>query len=278
VEGGSSKVNTTLFPWIGGKFYLLEHLYPLPTHDVFIDVFGGSGVVSLNYKGSGRVVYNDINSRVVNFYKCLAKDPEFLMKLCYTKGLLDSKELFKEYQATVDNLMEDAARYFYVGQHSYRGLQDTFHEIEIDRKRHEVFLNKVKMLKAFWRTVKTWQIENIDYKDLIKRCQKQPNTLMYLDPPYSIGTEYYDRMPGNPQKPFDINEMVEALIDCQCKVMISYDDLEPLEPLVDLGYSVQKIKRVQRANVAKGKGKEEVAEYILRNFKTTRKIDEFMED
>lgn len=54
---------------MGSKYKLLRDIIPLfPKHiDVFYDLFGGSGVVSINVCGRcNRVVYNDFNENVVN--------------------------------------------------------------------------------------------------------------------------------------------------------------------------------------------------------------------
>lgn len=60
-------------PYMGNKYNLLPQLLPLfpKTCDIFVDGFGGSGVVSLNYKGTKQTIYNEFNPNIVNLLKCL---------------------------------------------------------------------------------------------------------------------------------------------------------------------------------------------------------------
>lgn len=266
----------TMFPWIGGKAYLLPFLKPYPKHDLFVDVFGGSGAVSLNYNGGQQVVYNDINSRVVNYYRQLRDNPDALIETARVFGILDSKDLFKEYLKPAPDSLIDAACYMYVALHSYRGIQDTFHAL--DPKYHRAFFNKTENLLSFWQIVKNWHIENMDYKDAIKRFGKSRNTLLYCDPPYNIGTDYYNRMSGTENLDlFKIEELVDLLLKTDSKVMLSYDNLDPLKPLIEeKGYNVQVIQRLNKAAASNGNKQQCVTEYVLRNFKTTHKIDEYL--
>lgn len=53
-------------PYMGNKFKLLKQLIPLfPKRcDTFFDMFGGSGVVSMNYHGEKGTVYNEFNYNI----------------------------------------------------------------------------------------------------------------------------------------------------------------------------------------------------------------------
>ena len=54
--------------YMGNKYKLLKYLIPLfPKQcNVFVDAFGGSGVVSMNYQGQEKTIYNEFNHNVVN--------------------------------------------------------------------------------------------------------------------------------------------------------------------------------------------------------------------
>lgn len=54
-------------PYMGNKYKLLKQLLPLFPEkcDTFYDLFGGSGVVSMNYKGQNKTVYNEFNSNII---------------------------------------------------------------------------------------------------------------------------------------------------------------------------------------------------------------------
>ena len=78
LDRASAKKQTILkapFGWAGGKTRILDFLIPLiPNTNTFVDVFGGSGVVLFNKQRVQNEVYNDANSGVVFYYRCL-RDP-----------------------------------------------------------------------------------------------------------------------------------------------------------------------------------------------------------
>lgn len=67
--------------YMGNKYKLLKQLIPLfPNEcDVFLDLFGGSGVVSMNYQGKKKTIYNEFNDNIVNLVKIMVQNkPENL--------------------------------------------------------------------------------------------------------------------------------------------------------------------------------------------------------
>lgn len=68
-------------PYMGNKYKLLKDLIPLfPEEcDIFIDAFGGSGVVSMNYQGKNMTIYNEFNHNIVELIKMIVNNnPEDL--------------------------------------------------------------------------------------------------------------------------------------------------------------------------------------------------------
>lgn len=67
--------------YMGNKYKLLKQLIPLFPKEcnTFVDLFGGSGVVSMNYKGKVRTIYNEFNSNVIGLINMLVNnEPEEL--------------------------------------------------------------------------------------------------------------------------------------------------------------------------------------------------------
>ena len=69
-----------LFAYAGNKRTLLENLVYLSQVDfrlvdaIFVDLFGGSGVVAVNTEiGSGNIILNELNPFLLNIYKALSK-------------------------------------------------------------------------------------------------------------------------------------------------------------------------------------------------------------
>lgn len=63
--------------YMGNKYKLLDFILPLFPNkcNVFYDLFGGSAVVSLNYKNKcNKVIYNDFNQNIVGLVKMLLEN------------------------------------------------------------------------------------------------------------------------------------------------------------------------------------------------------------
>src|SRR5690242_14460533 len=60
------------FPWYGGKGALAPLLVSLlPVHEVYCEVFGGSGALLFAKPPSRLEVFNDLDSGVVQFFRVL---------------------------------------------------------------------------------------------------------------------------------------------------------------------------------------------------------------
>lgn len=59
--------------YMGNKYKLLKQLIPLFPKEcnTFLDLFGGSGVVSMNYKGKEKTIYNEFNENIVELVKMI---------------------------------------------------------------------------------------------------------------------------------------------------------------------------------------------------------------
>lgn len=71
------------FGWFGGKYSHLEWLLPLlalPNMHTFVDAFGGSAAVTLNWPYAGVQVYNDLHGEVVNFFRMLREHKALLIE------------------------------------------------------------------------------------------------------------------------------------------------------------------------------------------------------
>ena len=90
-------------PYMGNKYKLLKQLIPLfPKEcDTFVDLFGGSGVVSMNYKGNSKTIYNEINPNIVGMIKMIVEnEPQELNK--YWQDKINKYEL-----STMSNKRQD---------------------------------------------------------------------------------------------------------------------------------------------------------------------------
>jgi DNA adenine methylase len=68
----------SLISYIGGKYYLANWIISLlPKGTVYVEPFGGGASVLLNKPRHPVEVYNDINEKLVNLFRCIQDDIAF---------------------------------------------------------------------------------------------------------------------------------------------------------------------------------------------------------
>lgn len=100
--------------WVGGKRLLRKKIieqFP-EEYGRYIEVFGGAGWVLFGKEERGMEVYNDVNSSLVNLYRCVKYHPEALQK--ELDGIMMSREIFFDCIQDTRGLtdIQRAARFF----------------------------------------------------------------------------------------------------------------------------------------------------------------------
>ncbi len=224
-------VAKNLMPYIGSKCRMLKFLNAifddLP-HTCFVDVFGGSGTVTLNKKTSKVDVLNDINKNIYTLYKILRDDEksselhEKLQLTCYSRT---EWNYAKEVCASGENIdeIERARCTFVLYNESFSGNSDCYGCDTTVSKAVRSMKSKVSQLPAFHNRIKNVYVENLDFRDIFKRYDRS-TALFYLDPPYHPATRKGLRYPC------EMDESQHcALLDCllSCRgacVLSGYDN------------------------------------------------------
>lgn len=203
------------FSYPGNKTESLKQILPrLPYLDTFVDVFGGSGVVTLNRSSCKLDVYNDRHSGVTAFFR-VVRQPKLMQQLAERIALsLHGREEFMwsrdTWQKVIDDDVEMAARWYVSVQSSFAG-------------RGAYFGRVTQGLGTMWRKIQenltlfndighrflTIQIENADWRTLFKDYDSLV-TVFYLDPPYIGHNIYQHGMTRN-----DHAEMCEKIFQCK---------------------------------------------------------------
>ena len=203
----------SLFPYAGGKIHLIRHIdqiYKKSNKTAFIDVFGGSGKVLMNIDSRNKI-YNDIDNSLVNIFETLRNYPDMLRsKFEYS---LNSRKLFYEYKSITDDSAENAFRRVYTYLMSFAGKGN--HYGYSVKSRMNKMANARKNIDDIYNEVKYWTIENLDYKDLIKRYDSV-DSFFYLDPPYYKIKFYRHNFKDN-----EFYELKETLNDIHGKYLLS---------------------------------------------------------
>lgn len=228
--------------YYGGKYHMIKHLLPLiPPHRTYVEVFGGGAQLLFAKAPSPVEVYNDIDGRLVNFFRVL-QDPEKAMKMLYILANTPyGRSVYKKARETVDegDEVERAAKFFIAIRQSFGGIINTgawgYAVTESGNKIARTvtsYLSAIDLLPLLHYRFRRVQIENDDFRKIIPRYDTA-ETFFYLDPPYVKST--LRRMP-----PFasmsdqDHEELVELLLNIKGKALLS-------------GYPNQIYKKLERA-------------------------------
>lgn len=186
------------FNYFGGKFTWLDNLYQnFPaqfTH--LVDLFAGSMVVSINYRGKVIRTANEINGEVTNFFTQLRDHETDLIRALrltpysekeFNDGWTDGSEISD---------IERARRFYVRARQSFFGLgaqrqKKGWHMC----KRHinaqggesvSRWKNGVEKLHEVAAEIReNFQIMNCDYMEAIDRIDF-PGAFFYCDPPYPL--------------------------------------------------------------------------------------------
>ena len=216
------KIVKGLFGYPGGKSKSVKQLIPyLPIRDIWVDVFGGSGIVTLNRQDSKKLdVYNDRWSGVTNFFQCLRDEKKMDEMIRRLSLMPQSKEEFYLSKTLADDWnveddIERATRFFYMINYSFGGLGRNW-----GRATGSTMLNYASKLKRFHDVRLRFmrcQIDNDDFEAIFKAYDSY-TTVFYCDPPY------LDQHVGMYKHTFDVSEhrrLLDAAMDCKGYVAIS---------------------------------------------------------
>lgn len=239
--------------WVGGKRLLRKKIieqFP-EEYGRYIEVFGGAGWVLFGKEERGMEVYNDVNSSLVNLYRCVKYHPEALQK--ELDGIMMSREIFFDCIQDTRGLtdIQRAARFFVAIKASYATTLDSFAVRPKNLKAAADFLEIAS------NRLKKVVIENVDFAQLL-RTYDRDDALFYLDPPYYNAENYYQGF-----KKEDHQRLKESVSQIKGKFLLSYNDCENIREM----YKEYKIIEVERQdNITTKRGSRRYKELIIKNY------------
>ena len=243
----------SFIPWVGGKsklLWLIRKLSP-SRYSRFIDVFGGSGTVTLSrpIQPGCMEVYNDFNSDLTNLFCCVknrtmallqelgflplnTRDDfnvlyKFFSKEEFTDDYLKEElELTQRYleppdAETIRRMMLEraprgdvrrAADFFKLIRYSFSGGAKSFAGKSCDIRRFFYLIWECS------RRLANVVIENKDYGEIVQQYDR-PDAFLYFDPPYYDAEDCYAAV--FPKE--DHQRLHDALLECKGYVMVSYN-------------------------------------------------------
>ena len=253
-------MNKPVLRYYGGKWklapWIIKHF---PPHEVYVEPFAGALSVLLQKPPVTLEAANDIEGRVVNFFRVLRDRPEELLHHIRLTPWAES-EYRRAYEPSSDPL-EDARRFWVVCWQSVAGgpgradgyaqsgfrfqrtVDNRFRSPALDGIRIEHLLSAAERLKRV-------QFLNRDALDMIRLYSDVPNALLYVDPPYPASSRTNRR--GYTHETVDYARLWDALAEVQGYVVVSGYDHPAYAPLNAAGW-----RRVERLAQTSGRTKRE---------------------
>lgn len=252
----------SFLPWVGGKSKLLWLIHRLAPsrYDRFVDVFGGSGTVTLNHphhKGCVEV-YNDYNSDLVNLFRCARDRPMALMRELNFLPLHSREDFnlladFLAQREPRDPFLQEELEIVdeFVPPDDGAALKSllTGRAQDWDIRRAAAYLKKIRCsysgtggafgarpvniraaIPLIWACSKRLEnvvIENRDFESVIRQYG-QEGTFLYCDPPYYEAECYEVVFPKA-----DHFRLHRLLAETPAFVMVSYNNCPEIRELYD---------------------------------------------
>lgn len=171
-----------LAPWIVSFF---------PKHKIYVEPYGGGAAVLLRKPIVKVELYNDLDGRVVNFFKVLREQTDDLVRLiALTPNARAEMDVAKE---TSPDPLEDARRLYVMSWQSINGATNPSRSfwrrtIGLHGDLHsKYFISHLEnLMRVAWRMANV-QIENKDALEILSVFDS-PDSLIYVDPPYVHST------------------------------------------------------------------------------------------
>lgn len=167
-----------LAPWIASFF---------PAHRVYVEPFGGSAAVLLNKPAAPVEVYNDLNDRLVNFWRVLREQGEELCRLLELTPYAQKE--YWDAREVADNPVEDARRFCVHSMMSYGANQNKagFRKSGLKRDTSVAYdwQGYPGILRECMEELRARNLEICSTDALsLMAAHDSPDTLFYIDPPY----------------------------------------------------------------------------------------------
>ena len=257
---GSAKVKILQIP--GGDFHIADLLHPrlerlcVRPRCTFVEVFGGSGYMTqtVSREVFSNIIYNDVNDMLTTLYRYVKEHPEQLAAVLallpysrsYYRIIMDLLKTCQDFGS-----LAAAALIFYAYNASFQGNRKGLaYSVKPTRNHVYTFRNRVWAIIKYAEAWKDVTIENLDFRDVIKRYDSE-YTVFYLDPPYpDRSKDYY----GILFTVDDLHEMAEVLTRIRGRFLLKldYKTYELVKDILPDGrYNVEVVERIRHMKMVK---------------------------
>lgn len=225
-----------LLRYFGGKYRDAHRIIAqFPPHEFYCEVFGGGASVLLQKQPSDFECYNDLSGDVVNFFRVLRDRPtELIRAIEFTPYSRLEQKL--AYEPT-DNELESARRLYVRSWQGYGGSSlktNTGWRFLYRQTGGENVVNNFNRTEHLWilaARLKQVQIEQGEAMSVVQRYGRNPQCLIYADPPYVHSTRTESSNYDYEMTDVQHKELAEALHSVEAMVLISGYDCELYQKL-----------------------------------------------
>ncbi len=208
------------FSWYSGKQVLAPWLASLlPRHEVYVEVFGGSGALLFAKARSRLEIFNDLDGSVVHFFRVL-RDPEQVKALQHTLQLTPYAR--EEYYDCLHH-WQDATDPVERARRWYCAVIQTRNNALPASNPARAWVHGIAHLTDFVKRLAQVQIDHRDFVQVI-RAYDGPQTCFYLDPPYLVETRRKPSCYQQEMRRADHERLLSCLTEIQGMALLSgYD-------------------------------------------------------
>ena len=208
--------------YFGGKWNLAPWIISFfPEHEMYLEPFFGAGSVLFSKPPCTIESINDLDGRVVNFFKVLRERPDDLIS--HIKLSPWAKDEYIISLVVSDEPLEDARRFYLMCWMSMAGSTATTEgswrkRCDANNRSPAIETLEIDHLYQVSDRLRLVQIENRDALEVVPMYDR-PGCLIYADPPYVLSTR------GGRYK-FDVGDefqvvLAKVLHECQGYVVLS---------------------------------------------------------
>jgi DNA adenine methylase len=259
------RLNTSyLINWIGGKRLLRSRISGLIPVNIatYIEPFGGGAwVLFYKDKWADLEIYNDLNDKLVNLFRCVKYHSDELVK--EFRWMIASRKMFKEtLESNTYTDIQKAAKFLYLVSRSFGGAQRHFGTGKRAGGAMKSHQNIMARIMAICLRLDRVVIENLDFEELITRYDYE-DAFFYCDPPYTSGVGYE----VTSTKDFEHERLRDCLKNIKGRFLLSYDDSPKVRELYK-DFEMIEVSRQKGINNKCPNGKE-YKELLIANYKIT---------
>jgi DNA adenine methylase len=216
-------------PYFGGKMTLAPNIAALlPAHDHYVEPYCGSLAVLLAKRPSAHETVNDLDQRIITFWRVLRDRPEEPARAAALTPHSRIEHAQAERLDTADDL--ELARQVFVrltqgrsGQLRRTGWRQYVKPAGSNASMPDYLAGYVDRIAPAAERLQHVSLEAQPALDIITKYGAEPEVLLYVDPPY-LGTtraRSWDGYEHEMRGPADHRELAEALHAARAAVVIS---------------------------------------------------------